>query len=292
MNGDKSPGRTELASRIENWMALNDPTQPGKLFTTTAEVTAALGAMAAPSAGTEAVVSNAQLTGGEAAAVLAGSTELKQMISEKDYEKGLRRFKEQPMDGCTSVMNIARLAAGFNPLDPDVKGNVERFKDYAGRILSAPFFNLGYSDSKHVTRKSKDWNDLINSIVGLFEGVKDEDRNKIKDGLEDLAKAATSSSKTKQKMNLFLQNVLQADGGTYRAFLYYSSVELEEDKSKGSTSRQTDFTLARAQLVFRSGDWPFFAERVWKKQVCVVDDWLDGNTTLGGEEPVQLCFGS
>jgi hypothetical protein len=223
-------------------------------------------------------------------AALDGSKALKALINEKDYEQGLARFKVQPMDGCTSVMNIARTAAGFNPLNPDVTDNVQRFQDYTRRVLSAPFFNLGYADTKTEVRESEDWNVLIRAIVGLFDGVKDEDRERIKDGLTTLAEAATSRSGTKQKQNLFVQNVLQLDGGTLSVFVYYSSIVLQEDKDKGSTSRQSEFTIARSKLVFRSGDWPYFAEKVWKKQVSVVDDWLDDNTTEGGDQAINLCI--
>ena len=36
----------------------------------------------------------------------------------------------------------------------------------------------------------------------------------------------------------------------------------------------------------------FFAEKVCKKQVTVVDDWLDDNTTKSGDQTINLCIGA
>jgi hypothetical protein len=282
-------GNTDLANSIERWMALNDPRKPKKLFTASPRVTATLKSTAELFGKSEAVVSSAQLTGEEANDVIESSKKLKKSLDEKNDQEGLERFKNQPMDGCTSVMNIARKTSGFDPLKPEIAGNLDKFFDYGKRILDAPFFNLGYSDSKKIHRESKDWNDLIQGVTDLFEGVKGDDIAKIKDGIQNLAIAATSRSSTKQAMNLFVQNVLQADGGTYSVYIYFSSIELQEDKKKGSTSKQSDFNISRIKLIFRSGDWPFFAEKVWKKEVCAVDDWLNGNTTTKGDQPAKLA---
>jgi hypothetical protein len=288
-----SPNDSDLevfGSEIDRWMSDNDPANPARALSMAAGLGTAARAWATPPDDAKAVLSNARLVGRDMNIAVDDSRALKTLIEAKDYEQGLARFRAQPLDGCTSIMNIARVASGFNPLLPDVKGNVERFQDYTRRILSAPFFNLGYADSKTEIRQSEDWDDLIRSIVELFEGIEKEDRDRIKDGLANLAIAAGSRSGTKQTQNLFVQNVLQLDGGTLSIFIYYSSVVLQEDKVKGSTSRQSEFTIARSKLVFRTGDWPAFAERVWKKQVTVVDDWLDDNTTTSGDQPVNLCI--
>jgi len=282
----------ELMQQADQWFAANDPARPKPLMALPAGLDRTIALLAEPAGNAASVVSNAQLIGGDMGTALEASRTLKNLINTGSLKDGLEHFMHQPLDGCTSIMNIARTAAGFNPLTPDVKGNVQKFQDYSARILAAPFFNLGYADSKKEKRSSENWDELIDSIVGLFEGIQDQDKTRIKNGLTQLAKAATSHSGTRQEQNLFVQNVLQMDGGTLNVFIYYSSVQLQEDKSKGSTSRQTEFNIARSMLRFRTGDWPYFAEKVWKKQVSVVDDWLDGNNTEPGKLAAKLCIGS
>lgn len=209
--------------------------------------------------------------------------------------EGLEEFRRNPESGCTSIMTMARVAAGFNP-GLDSPGNVGAFKDYVLRLQSAPFFHLRKSDVTKVSQKSKDWNVLINDVARLFDGVKEEDYREIRESLENLAKSAASYKKSKQEKDLLVQNVLAVDevNGLRRCSvcLCFSHVEFVEDKRKGSTTRQSEFVVAKVFLEFKSEQWYALAPKVWAKTVKTVDDWIDENTTPPGGRAVNLCIGS
>ena len=280
---------------VESWLTINDPKHVRHARVESPTVLSFLASAESFHGISKPVVSGAKIIGNNkdnsmdrndaVKNAMPGDTEMTQ----EEYNNLLDKFKGAPMTGCTTVMDMARVTSGFNPQIPLKEGNYTSYLDYVKRIASAPFFHLEYSNTIEYHRESKDWNDAIDEIVGLYDGIKAEDENKIKESLVNLAKAATSRSDTKQKENLFVQNSLEASM-QYRVHIYYSNVELVEHKSKGSTSKQTDFTIARTRLRFYDELWEHYAERVMKKHVKLMDDWLDDNTTKAGDQSINLCI--
>ena len=64
------------------------------------------------------------------------------------------------------------------------------------------------SDHKIFTRHTSDWNEAIDQISNLYEGISTSDKRKIVENLKTLDKAASSSSKTKQTESLFTQSTI------------------------------------------------------------------------------------
>src|SRR4051812_47045079 len=91
------------------------------------------------------VIQATVLLGSERDAVLRNSYELRSSLRTPD---GFERFKRNPMDGCTSVMNMARVGSGFNPAKVAEPGqaaqlnfrNRAAYIDYINRLKSAPFY--------------------------------------------------------------------------------------------------------------------------------------------------------
>ncbi|ABX07714.1 hypothetical protein Haur_5086 (plasmid) [Herpetosiphon aurantiacus DSM 785] len=275
--------------QVHDWLRVNDPAYY-QAYHASETITGFRQRLQLAEDPVTSVVSNARLVGNNADAVLNDSRALQAAISTATQAQGLSQFKKNPMDGCTSVMNIARIAANFNPITPNITGNYQAYNTYIEKILSAPFFNLNFTDIKVVNQSSSNWNEAIDSFVNLFEGILDSDRSKIKEGLVALTKAATSHLNQKQEQQLFVQNVLQADTNAYTIAIYYSQVELVEDSKKGGTTKQSTFKVARTLLSFRVNEWPYFAEAVWGKHVQTVIDWLNVNTTTAGARTVNLCL--
>lgn len=236
------------------------------------------------------VVSGAVLIGPERGKALKASAAIREAISSEDYAEGLKIFKTDAMNGATSILEIARLAADYNPLDQKDPNRAAKYADYIRRVMKAPFFSLAFSNAQRIENKSKDWDALITAVTDTFEGIAAEDKSQVAKSLGTLAKAAASSKQSRQTEDLFVQNVLQASPGRYEIFIYTSHVELSVDEKKGSTTKQSLFEVARAKLMFRAVEWPFLAERVWAKKFKATDEWLDENTTPDGNLRTNLCL--
>ncbi|MEC4816465.1 MAG: hypothetical protein SAK29_24835 [Scytonema sp. PMC 1069.18] len=219
-----------------------------------------------------------------------------QSLSVFQYNQLLETFKSNPATGCTTVMDMARIAAGFNPLSKPEDPKEERqkqekaFEDYVVRIMKAPFFFLNESSRDDYHRGERDWGNAIKTIVDLYEGIESQSKDSIRKSLEEMAKAATSRKDTRQTKNLFAQSTIDL-AKEVQVFIYSSSISLEESESKGSTSKQTDITIIKARLTFQKETWPAYAEMVMNRHVKLISDWLDDNTTKGGDVKTNLtCF--
>lgn len=267
---------SQLLERASQWLDAHDPAR--------ALVSDAL--LSGADAGMP-VVTAATLVGSERGKALAASKAIKAAGA---TDEGLEVFKQDAMNGATSILEICRLNAGYNPLDIDDKERKAKHDLYIKKVLTAPFFSLVYSDAQKISNSSKNWDALISAVTDTFVGIAAEDKKQVATALGSLAKAAASSSHSSQKEDLFVQSVLKADTGEYDIFIYTSHVELSVDEEKGSTTKQSVFELSRAKLRFRAVEWPYLAEKVWKKKVKTTDDWLDENTTKDGSLATNLCL--
>ncbi|WP_426702015.1 hypothetical protein ACPPVV_03095 [Rhodanobacter sp. Col0626] len=184
-----------------------------------------------------------------------------------------------PITGATTVLGLARKAVGYNPQLPATDGNADKFNAYVRKVMDAPFFHLDYSDNKALHQKTDNWDKLIGEIVELFEGVIDENRNRVTQGLKNLAHSATATSDKHQTMNVFCQQVVSVGATGVSVGIYSSEVSMVEHDGKHS-SRQADYKVNRALLSFDTNSWPIFARMVAAKQITSVMEWLTDANTL------------
>lgn len=268
---------------VDSWLQLNDPAHAKRLHAY--ENALDLAGPAAPP-----VVSSAALVGPDRDNALAKARQLKTAIEGGGDPVAV--FKTDLGDACATILNMARMSAGFNPLATDDPKASQKFNAYLDKVQKAPFFMLQYSRRVKVSNTSKNWDDLINAIGDTFEGVAAEDKKAVVKSLTSLAKVAASKEETKQSEDLFVQSVLQA-GAEYDIFLYNSRVVLESHKEKGSTSKQSTFELTTVKLRLLKSMWPLTAEKVYKAgHAQAVDDWLEENTTEAGGAKANLCIGA
>lgn len=200
-------------------------------------------------------------------------------LTDKEYKKLLKTFKNSPFTGCTTVLDMARKSSGYDPLSLSDDGvNDEKFKDYIKRVLDAPFFHIRGSDSSKYKGESKDWNEVIDFVSDLYDGVTAGEKEAITKSIKSLAKVAASKVDTKQHQSLFVQSTLKADKFV-QVYIYSSHVTMETHNEKGGDSTKTDITIKKVSLDFYIDLWPSYAESVMNKHVKTVKDWLDDNTT-------------
>ncbi len=262
----------ELKDAVHAWLKAHDPKGPHTLRATLAT-------------STERAAAAAVVAGPNAAKDVAASATLASTAT-TDAPHARDDFKNYPMDGCTSLLNMARVKANFNPSLGMTAANVTAYDDYIKRVVACPLFNIDMSDRQTIHRDSSDYDELINAVADTFDGVEADDKDKIKDSVKNLVNSAASNSGSDESTDLFVQSVIysgtSATSLVYSIFIYSSHVHLVDNKSKGHHTMQEDFDVQRSKLTFRINDWPHFATAVWDKQWTSVSDWLDDNTTPTG----------
>jgi hypothetical protein len=284
-NGD--PERLEV---LEAWLASLDARAGGD--TARMPVSAAgLGEVTGGLAASTPVVADAVLAGGLDARILERSAQLKALIDGGELAAGLEHFRRSPADGCTSIIDVARIASGYDPTRPDAADNVRRFERFAAAILEAPVFQRQVLDCRPLVWSAASWGDSTRRVLALFAGLRAEDAARIRGSVERLARAAASHPGRVQSGNLFVQTVLSSDAGDYLVHLSYAHASFREiHQHKRDPKYEARLTVARARLRFLGAAWPAYAEAVWNRHVCAVVDWLARNTTAPGPAPVALCF--
>lgn len=203
----------------------------------------------------------------------------------------IETFVNAPATGLSTLLDMARAAAGWDPLAPDDPVNVARFRSYVAAVETNPLFHLTLADTVHYERRSQDWSKVISDIADLFDGVESEDRDKIKKSLVGLAEAATSRTDTRQTTNLFAQNTIQAGEDELEAYIYASTVTFVEHNDKSDT-RQQEFTIKRVRFAFQTKLWnEVTATSVAQHHFKSLLDWLDRFNTKQGDQPqILTCF--
>ncbi|MFH7243776.1 MAG: hypothetical protein ACHWZW_13100 [Spirulina sp.] len=211
-------------------------------------------------------------------------------LTAEGYNALLEQYRGSPLTGCTTVMDMARIKAGYNPLSPDFDGNKSAFDDYVSRIMQSPFFFLDYSSRTDYHKEEQNWDQAISGIADLYEGIESGSKDSIVKSLAAMAQAAASRKNTKNTQNLFAQSTISIND-KIEVFIYSSLVEMEESQSKGSDSKQTDMTIIKAKLTFYSTMWPSYAQMVLGHHIKLTSDWLDENTLKSGSETTNLNLG-
>ena len=203
----------------------------------------------------------------------------------------IEAFANAPATGAATLLDIARAASGWDPLRPEDPANVTRFGDYLDLVLQNPMFHMTMSDAQKIDRRSQSWSKVIDEIANLFDGVAEEDMDKIKTSLVGLAEAATSYKDTEQTRNLFAQNTIQTDDGELTTYIFSSKITFVEHDGK-STSQQQTVELLRTRLSFQLPAWNVVtASEVAQHHFKSLSDWLDRFTTKQGNRVKDLsCF--
>ncbi len=210
---------------------------------------------------------------------------------DEDVDKAIEKFKEYPILGCTTVLDMARVASGYDPNGNMDDANKAKYQDYINRVLKCPFFHLVMNEHQNFNREESSWNDAIEQISNLFSGVADKDKAKISQSIKNLANAVSSKSNTKQGTSLFSVSALNSDEHTVEAYIYSSNISMIESKSKGSDSKQTEVNIYKTNLSFDTEMWRYYAKTVFEKHFKSIEDWLDDNTTKPGDQKTNLCIG-
>lgn len=241
------------------------------------------------------VLSNEEKTYVECGSIMVGSQMEEARQRDKELQEAMKTnetaeeaFKKAPLNGCLSVMTMARTKAGFVPTDIDDTEGQKKFMQYSKNLQSAPFFHLEMSDVSHVEHKESSWKGIIDKIVDLYEGISAEDKNKIANSIAALADAATSKAGTSQTKNLFIQSTIDY-GHEIEVYVYWSNISMVYESGK-STSKQSTIDITKMLLQFDKDMWPYYAGMVLKYNVSFIEEWLKQNSVETKESIKRICF--
>lgn len=187
--------------------------------------------------------------------------------------------KVAPTTGLTTILDIARIVSNFNPALPNDPNNVPAYNQYITKILQNPLMHLLTNDHKTFNRRTSDWNEAIDQIASLYEGVSASDKTKIVESLKALARAASSSSRTKQMESLFTQSTINCDDNI-DVYIYSSTVTMEETQSGKHDVKQVTFDILSTQIRFTKELWERYSDAVLAKHLTLMDDWLSSIDSL------------
>ncbi|WP_435952935.1 hypothetical protein [Dryocola sp. BD626] len=242
---------------------------------------------------------NTIATGNDAAKQAAVGQDLDKAIKDQNKNEIVDILARNPGNAVTSILGLAQSRTDWNPLDPDNAKNSKGFTDFVASILKVPFFTTTQSETKTVHYEEENYNSLIDKVVDLYDGVTDQNKEKIKLSISNLIKACTSRVNTQNTDTLFVQNTLQAANGNIVVQLQqtYMYMELDHNTGKGAPKDKykTQIDVKVLELTFSSALWTRdAAEKLADKFVQSWDDWLNGTTTPDSAKQSRLkfCFGN
>ncbi len=204
-----------------------------------------------------------------------------------DEAKGNENWENNPALGAVNCANMARNSAGYIPKLLGPAADSSKFEAFKQKLLTCPLYTIKLADQLDITKKSSDWNSLIDSIADTFTGIAEKDKSSIVSGLKNLAQAASSKMEQDEKQNVFVQNVVNVDD-VISYYLYDSQTTFYEKKGKGYDTKQSTFKVLRLRLEFQTDLWPDWWSKVKEAYDGTMNDWLDDNkTSTKGTKPID-----
>lgn len=196
-------------------------------------------------------------------------------------------------EGMQTAADIARVNAGYNPLDPTGTGDKAHFLQFTQNIASAPFLSLIQADTTSISQQSHNADDLIDSFVAAFVGIASSDQAQIESSVKSLAKAALSYSGKQESYSNFAQNLLQTDSsGNVEFHLYSSTFQIKSSNNKGYISYESSYEVLRAVYQLSPGSWSAVMQEFENVKKTDTNNWINNmktpEKTTGGAR--ALCL--
>jgi len=203
-----------------------------------------------------------------------------------DFRHVVEKFKDSPLTGCTSVMDMALTRSGWNPLDPRQAGNYDRFLTYVTILTQTPFFRRPPQRTTNLIQ-SLQYNDpkaLAVQVAYLLPDATPADRARVASTIVHMAHAVFTGSdgSNRAQESLFVQHAMTVTDRSINVNLYWSQVYMEYDQKarKSSVSRRESSSLSveRFCLVFPTDSWSKYAKAVAREKITLVSQWLRKTT--------------
>jgi hypothetical protein len=198
------------------------------------------------------------------------------------YRALLRAFKDSPMTGCTSALDLARQQAKY---EPSADRSQQGFERYLDRIRQSGLFTDSSYDTfapKVVTRFDDFLGrppeaEFLKYATDFYKDLEPAEKRRVMLDLETFLRGAFRDLSARHEQLLFLQSALDA-GGTNRAILYYcqlrASVTVFASSHTPMIICMVEGPMCRFRADLDNARWAQCAEDLMRKHIKTVDEWL------------------
>lgn len=179
------------------------------------------------------IASNGEIIGAQQDADFAVSNRLYEMNSSGAPAKNIaEELVKSPANALAIMSTMAMTSAGYNATKPNLIGNVNAYATYTNLMRENPLLMIYSDKSIDINYQYENFNDLIDKVLDMFEGVSGFDQNKVKKSITDLIKAALSHAKLKNTDTTFTQGVIDSKSKKDLNF-YINTSNIELEKGRG-----------------------------------------------------------
>lgn len=207
----------------------------------------------------------------------------------------LDAFAASPATGCASILEIARVQSGYNPLDPTQVQNENAMLKWINQIktsISATLFTQEYGNQVSIGGTS-DWPSYVKQAINTYIGISDTDKSRLQMSIQNLVQAAYSSP-NKPEIVIMVQHTIQANtDGTISIYFYFTSALIQYSVGSGknaTSSLGSTFNIYRAKLNLNMDEYQARAKQIANTKIELVKNWLDNisRNSLNNEETIQM----
>ncbi len=191
-----------------------------------------------------------------------------------------------------SIMNHAQKRANFHPAKDTLDVLAKDFDRYVEEIDNTPFLHLLSYDGNKQSFEGKDYNKLINSIVSLYDGVSEQDKDKLKTAIRDMAQNVFSQSHAEDKKTMFSQSTIDySNPENPTIMIYYTSLAMTHNQSGKSEVSTQSYEVRRTKYLVLSSLIRTYARELAAIDKTTIIDWTKASTSQ--KQPganFKLCF--
>jgi hypothetical protein len=211
-------------------------------------------------------------------------------------------FSTSLATGCASLLEIARVQSGYNPLDTNQVYNLNAVQNWVNQLkdgIAPNLFTVEYENSNTIGGVNN-WPGYIAQAIDSYVGITDADKARLMASVQNLVQISYSAPNQPETV-IMVQHSIQANtDGSASIYFYYTlaSIIYSVGSGKNATSALgSTFNIFRVKLNLNFSVYQSMAAQIANRQLQLVKNWLGGGQAVAGAmmfNSVQLhsmsCF--
>jgi len=187
-----------------------------------------------------------------------------------------------------TILNHAQNKADFHPAKQSQEQVSNKYDGYINEIDSTPFLSLKNNEQDSGKFHSKNYDELVGSVLNLYTGLTKSEEEQIKNSIVDMAKSVFGKTSNEKWKSFFSQMTIDnSDEGNPIYSIVYTTLHMKYVKGKSEVTDQ-DYTVNKTNYTVLSELIKAYADSLTKLTDTTVDDWIVNTSTPS--TPVEICF--